>query len=184
MSLSDKFIRLKGRFKRTPDRGPNASTSVSINSQSTSVPQIVVPDTTTPGSNSPAPLDSTPISTPAFSHSAPLAHLATVTLPNTILDQHQPTASTASALSTLNATSPSIPSTSQERSKKPVWAGLKTLMRVIESSTEVFGPLRSAIGELNQGIELFEVCICTNPCSLKIIFCPRIESRKRTRGLR
>lgn len=42
--------------------------------------------------------------------------------------------------------------------KSTAWAGLKTLLKVVHASTNVFPPLKSAVGGLHRCIEIFEVC--------------------------
>ncbi|KDN43046.1 hypothetical protein RSAG8_06369, partial [Rhizoctonia solani AG-8 WAC10335] len=39
------------------------------------------------------------------------------------------------------------------------WSGVKALNKVLESSSDVFGPLKSAIGGLNKCIDIYEVCV-------------------------
>lgn len=46
---------------------------------------------------------------------------------------------------------------STEDTKVTAWDGLKTLLKVVESGAESFGPLKSAVGGLNQCVEIFEV---------------------------
>lgn len=38
------------------------------------------------------------------------------------------------------------------------WAGLETLLKVVDASTDVFPPFKSAVGGLKQCIDIFEVC--------------------------
>lgn len=46
---------------------------------------------------------------------------------------------------------------SLDHTKSAMWAGLKALLKVLETGTDVFPPLKSAVGGLNQCIDIFEV---------------------------
>lgn len=48
--------------------------------------------------------------------------------------------------------------TSIDRAKSTAWSGLKTLLKVVDASADVFPPLKSAVCGLDQCIDIFEVC--------------------------
>ncbi|QRV96188.1 Notchless protein [Ceratobasidium sp. AG-Ba] len=50
----------------------------------------------------------------------------------------------------------SVPGTCRHGSRNNPWIGVKTLLRILDASTGVFAPLKSAVGELQKCIEIFE----------------------------
>ncbi|EUC53476.1 vegetative incompatibility protein HET-E-1, partial [Rhizoctonia solani AG-3 Rhs1AP] len=53
--------------------------------------------------------------------------------------------------------SPMPPGADKKPAKRSIaWSGIKTLLQVLESSSDAFGPLKSAIGDLNKCIDIYE----------------------------
>lgn len=50
-------------------------------------------------------------------------------------------------------------SNEETKMKLMAWSGLKVLLKVLDASGDVFPPLKSAVGGLNQCIDIFEVCL-------------------------
>lgn len=157
---------LRNRFKRWKNtllgsRSQNASTSslphlgqTSPSSQPLSLSRARTPPTQAPVSSNHTrlPTDTlSPVASAVPTH--PIA-ASTESSSNVVINV-QPTVSTAP--STHKTCIPSARELGLEHAKSTAWAGLKTLLKVLESSSDAFGPLKSAIGGLNQCIDIYEV---------------------------
>lgn len=144
-------------------RSKNASTSslpnmgqTSPSPQSSALPPAVTPSAQTPIPSVPTNLPDDGLSPGAV---IVLAHSTTTSidsLSNVVVDP-QPPAATVPPPSLHKASVPTKQKSSLEHAKSTAWAGLKTLLKVLESSADAFGPLKSAIGGLNQCIDIYEV---------------------------
>lgn len=70
--------------------------------------------------------------------------------------------------------------TDVERMKSTAWAGLKTLLKVLDASADIFPPLKSAVGGLNQCIDIFEVfypCRLFSSCTSSLFNVNRVSRR-------
>ena len=90
--------------------------------------------------------------------------VSTSSLPRLVASPLPPQdASTIPAMKDSKVISPAFETDNQPGKSSMAWSGVKTLLAVLESSSDAFGPLKSAVGGLNKCISIYEVCVSSVP---------------------
>ncbi|QRV96187.1 WD repeat-containing protein [Ceratobasidium sp. AG-Ba] len=75
---------------------------------------------------------------------------------STFPDVRPPTPGTEGSPAPSDGQTTNVPPEESKSTGQTVWAGVKTLLAVLDASSDAFGPLKSAVGGINKCIEIFE----------------------------
>ncbi|KAG8737664.1 hypothetical protein FRC11_001893, partial [Ceratobasidium sp. 423] len=150
MATSGWYKRQKDKLKRSLRTGSQTSISLRSPSNASSLPGPSPQLAVNPRNEGLAPAPGLPLSGPAENGT-----VATSVSTTNAVDRAQAPTTNATATSTSKSLPDNIPKLEMPE-KKVAWSGLKALLGVLKSGTEMFGPLKSAIGSLEHCIDIFE----------------------------